>query len=257
MREFSCFLGQIKRDGVVFVNGWSREWKPQNMNICEPWCWYMHTYMTGWFWCSGKCWDFSYPSPWVAYGMNMEIWPLWDAECEARCFVGWCSALMGGLRIWGGHGWTFQLCVLYSYNYIHISNLCLYKYMYLHIFFTAGLKQKGATTQMNLEDDLTEPTHLPRPIGRVFPCKGAQYKGLKHFKPRRLVAIQMYILYKYTWSCWSCTSYYPSCPIFLVSWCSHDFPFERSESSKDHVPMFFLANILVILGTILILVRRS
>lgn len=106
---------------------------------------------------------------------------------------------MGGLRIWGGH--SNFLYYIHTYIIIYTYRIYVYIiiYIYAHVFFTAGLKQKGATTQMNLEDDLTEPTHLPRPIGSFFfPCKGAHYKGLKHFKPRRLVAIQMHTLYKYT-----------------------------------------------------------
>ena len=36
-------------------------------------------------------------------------------------------------------------------------------------------EQKGATTQMNLKKGLSEPTHLPRPLGSIT-MQGAQKK---------------------------------------------------------------------------------
>ena len=40
------------------------EWENMGISpICNPWCWYIKTYMTGWF-CLGKCW--------CAYSSTME-----------------------------------------------------------------------------------------------------------------------------------------------------------------------------------------
>ena len=45
------------------------------LSACEPWCWFIKTYKTGWF-CSCKCWYMSYvyvhiPAPWWVF-----IWEL-------------------------------------------------------------------------------------------------------------------------------------------------------------------------------------
>ena len=62
--------GYVMTYGIWDVNGdmsWDLkgiEWENMGISpICNPWCWYIKTYMTGWF-CSGKCW--------CAYSSTME-----------------------------------------------------------------------------------------------------------------------------------------------------------------------------------------
>ena len=67
----SRFLQEPQEVFIRRRHWWQRNstpWIRWIIHICEPWCWYIETYKTGWF-CSGSHVGVHIPAPWFAYGI--------------------------------------------------------------------------------------------------------------------------------------------------------------------------------------------
>ena len=143
-------------DGFVFTIGTYHGMDIMDIiPICEPWCWYMQTYIfLGDFGRSGKCWDENIPAPWSIWDEHGNLTTKhadWNRKIAhtVRCRV-WGEMLRSLMFRPRGRiknlGWIFQLCVIYIYTY-YIESISIwfymvnYKYIYNYIYIQCGTPQ--------------------------------------------------------------------------------------------------------------------